>query len=254
MRRLLLVSLLLLATHSALAEWQVVEATSEASAAGQVIHHHVSLEQPATGQRAVVDLAIFPDESCTLRVIQNENGASTLAEAMPREKCLVGVNGGYFNSEFEPIGLRISNGKTIAPLKQAKLLTGVLVASPHQIRILRTREYSGEKIESAIQCGPFLVDLGRRVRGLDNSRPARRTFVATANGHHAAIGVGSEVSLAELAEILATPGLAKDFKIQRALNLDGGSSTAFWFARHSGNAFSILEQKTVRDFVGIVLK
>jgi hypothetical protein len=47
--------------------------------------------------------------------------------------------------------------------------------------------------------------------------------------------------------------LADDFRIERALNLDGGSSSAFWVARES-TAFSIPEQKTVRDFVGVVPK
>jgi hypothetical protein len=35
------------------------------------------------------------------------------------------------------------------------------------------------------------------------------------------------------------------------MNLDGGSSSAFWFARKNGGAFSISEQKSVRDFVGL---
>jgi len=48
--------------------------------------------------------------------------------------------------------------------------------------------------------------------------------------------------------------LTDDLKIQRALNLDGGSSSAFWFARANGSAFSIREQKPVRDFVGVVPK
>src|SRR5207247_7780400 len=105
----------------------------------------------------------------------------------------------------------------------------------------------------AIQCGPFLVDLGQRVRGLEATRTARRTFAAVARADRAALGFCSDVSLSELAKILATTRLADDFRIERALNLDGGSSSAFWVARESG-AFSIPEQKTVRDFVGVVPK
>jgi hypothetical protein len=41
-------------------------------------------------------------------------------------------------------------------------------------------------------------------------------------------------------------------RIERVLNLDGGSSSGFWFARENGSAFSIPEHKPVRDFVGIV--
>jgi exopolysaccharide biosynthesis protein len=57
------------------------------------------------------------------------------------------------------------------------------------------------------------------------------------------------VTLAQLGQILATPEL----KVQRALNLDGGSSSAFWF-NGDGGAVSIPEQKTVRDFVIVTPK
>jgi hypothetical protein len=45
-----------------------------------------------------------------------------------------------------------------------------------------------------------------------------------------------------------------DSKVRRAINLDGGSSSAFWFAREDGSAFSMAGQKPVRDFVGLVPK
>src|SRR5207244_61729 len=98
------------------------------------------------------------------------------------------------------------------------------------------------KPDAAVECGPFLVDLGLRVRGLDHTRPARRTFAAVARGGNAALGYCTEVSLAQLAEILASVSLANNFKIWRALNLDGGSSSGFWFARND-EPFSITEQK-----------
>jgi hypothetical protein len=61
------------------------------------------------------------------------------------------------------------------------------------------------------------------------------------------------VTLADLAGILTTP-VGADLKFQRALNLDGGSSSAFWFTRGNGSVFSISEQKTVRDVIGVVPK
>ncbi len=130
----------------------------------------------------------------------------------------------------------------------------MLAASPREVKILRVREFSRQqKFNAAVQCGPFLVDLGRSVRGLEKTRTARRTFAAVGNVNRAALGFCSDVSLSELAKILATTRLADDFRIERALNLDGGSSSAFWVARES-SAFSIPEQKTVRDFVGVVPK
>jgi hypothetical protein len=245
--------LLFAVAATAHAEWTIRSSDSEPGREG-IAHRHVVLENASANESAVVDLAIFSAKSCTLRVIDNPTG-ETLSDTMPREKGAAGVNGGYFSSDFAPIGLLVSGGGMIAPLQRARLITGVLSASARGVQILRVREFSRrEKISAAVQCGPFLVDHYELVRGLDDSTAARRTFAATITNDRALLGVCSEISLAELAAILATTRLADDLKIQRALNLDGGSSSAFWFARENGSAFSIRERKPVRDFVAVVPK
>jgi hypothetical protein len=245
--------LFLAVAATAHADWAILSADSESGGAG-VVHRHVVLENTGAGQRTDVELAIFSAKSCALRIIDNPDG-ERLASMMKREKYVCGVNGGYFDEQFKPIGLRIVNSQMLTPLKRARLITGVLFASPRGVQIVRAREFSErQKIEAAIQCGPFLVDRSQRVGGLNNSQQARRTFAATATNERALLGVCSEVSLADLANILATTSVTADLKIQRALNLDGGSSSAFWFARENGSAFSIPEQKPVRDFVGVLPK
>jgi Phosphodiester glycosidase len=244
----------LVVATTAHADWTIVSSASEPGRAGMV-HKHVVLENTAGAERTTVDLALFSTKSCTLRVLQNEGGGDGLAEVMRNENCLAGVNGGYFDEKFAPIGLRMVNGQMIAPLQRARLITGVLFASSRGVQIGRSREFSRRAgATTAIQCGPFLVDRSQPIGGLNNSRPARRTFAATTNSSRAVVGVCSDVSLAELSKILATTSFAEDLKIERALNLDGGSSTGFWFARESGSAFSIPEQKSVRDFVAVVAK
>ncbi len=245
--------LLLAVAATAHADWAIRSTNAEPGHA-DVVHRHVVLENGNSHESAAVDLAIFSTKSCTLRIIDNPTGEN-LSDAMAREKCVAGTNGGYFRPDFAPIGLLISDGKLIAPLQRARLITGVLSASTREVQILRVREFSVQgKVNAAVQCGPFLVDHYERVRGLDDSTSARRSFVATGTSDRTLLGVCSEISLAELAKILATTRLADDFKIQRALNLDGGSSSAFWFARDNDGAFSIPEQKPVRDFVAIVPK
>jgi Phosphodiester glycosidase len=239
---------------TAQADWTILSTASEPGRSG-VVHRHVVLENGALSERITVDLAIFSTKSCTLRVLQNKDGAESFADVMRHEKCLAGVNGGYFDEKFAPIGLRMANGQLIAPLQRARLITGVLVASSRGVQIVRSREFSQRRgVAAAIQCGPFLVDRGQPIGGLNNSRLARRTFAATTTGDRALVGVCSGVSLAELSNILATTSFAEDLRIERALNLDGGSSTGFWFARENSSAFSISEQKPVRDFVGVVPK
>jgi hypothetical protein len=233
------------------AEWRVRSANNEISSAPGLVYRHVDFEESETGEHAIVDLALFSTRACKLRVIDNSDGAS-LAALVQRSNCLAAVNGGYFDPNFAPLGLRVIDGKIVSRLTRGRLMSGV-VASDNMIQIFRVGEFSlRRKWNAAIECGPFLVDLARPVRGLEATREARRTFAAIGSNERAALGFCPEATLAGLGKILAMP--LGDFKIQRALNLDGGSSSAFWFKRKDGSAFSISEEKSVRDFIGIVPK
>jgi hypothetical protein len=104
---------------TAQADWTILSTASEPGRDG-LVHRHVVLENPVGSERITVDLAIFSTKSCTLRVLQNKDGAESLADVMRHEKCLAGVNGGYFDENFAPLGLRIANGQMIAPLQRAR--------------------------------------------------------------------------------------------------------------------------------------
>ena len=238
---------------SAQAEWKVLAAESELGRSG-FEHRHMVVENAAAGQRVAVDVAVFSAKSTALRVIDNPDGQS-LGAVMKRENCVCGVNGGYFDTEFKPLGLRVADGTTFSALRRARLITGILLQSDRGVDVVRVSEFSRtKKIIAAVQSGPFLVEANKRIRGLNDSQLARRTFAGVATRDYALLGVSSDVSLADLANILATTPIAADHKIRQAMNLDGGSSSAFWFARENGSAFSISGQKPVRDFVGVVPK
>src|SRR5205085_2047252 len=162
---------------------------------------------------------LFSTKTAAVRVIDVPDG-DDLASVAQRLRAAAGVNGGYFDPQNAPVGLVISDGKSIAPFRKAKLLSGVLVVTKAKVELVRSGDYSARKnVIAALQCGPFLVDGGVPVAGLNNTRPARRTFVLTIGPDRAAIGFCSAVTLAELADILATPKLIPEAKVQRALNL-----------------------------------
>ena len=243
----------LLLVSTAKAQWRQISTQSEASPLRGLEHRYVVVEDSAAGDRASLEFAIFSTKSCRLRVIdQPSEPRQDLEEVMSRGNFLAAVNGGYFDPDYKPIGLLIFDGTIIAPLQKARLLSGVLSALAKKVQISRVAEFSmTQKPEAAVESGPMLVDLGKSVRGLESTRAARRTFAAVGAGDKAALGFCSDATLADLSSILAAT-LTSDFKIQRALNLDGGSSSAFWFKRANGSAFSIAEEKPVRDFVAIV--
>jgi uncharacterized protein YigE (DUF2233 family) len=248
------VALVLLAiTTTARGEWKIISAESEPGRAG-IEHRHVVVEGAAADHRVAVDVAVFSAKSTAVRVIDNPDGQS-LSAVMKRENCVCGVNGSYFDAEFKPIGLRVAGGTTFSPLRRARLITGILLQSDRGIDVVRVGEFSRiRKIIAAIQSGPFLVEGNKHIRGLNDSQLARRTFAGIGTNDRAFLGFCSDVSLAELANILATAPIVPDAKIRRVMNLDGGSSSAFWFARENGSAFSISGRKPVRDLVGILPK
>lgn len=218
-----------------------------------VEHWTTSVEDASSGARATLHLAVFDPRKVNLQVIDQPSAPRRdLAGVMEKNQALAGVNGGYFDPEDAPLGLLVSEGRTISPLRKAKLLTGVLTATATRVDIVRASRFAMSiKIKAARQCGPLLVERSAPIAGLNATRPARRTFAAVDGSGRAALGVSSALSLAQLGQVLSLTNPAGKMKIVRALNLDGGSSSAFWFAREEG-AFSFRELKTVRDFIALL--
>jgi uncharacterized protein YigE (DUF2233 family) len=234
-------------------DWEVTTSEKEVSPNELAEHWTTRVTDAAVGRQATLNLALFNSQLATLRVIdQSQPPRQDLAAAITGTRAVAGVNGGYFDPADAPIGLLISDGRLLSPLRKAKLLTGILFANANRVDVVRASHFSmKETPRAAVQCGPLLIDHAEPVAGLNDSRSARRTFAAVDGKGRAILGISSSVSLAQLSQILRLTNLADRFKVVRALNLDGGSSTAFWFAGNHGPA-SFPEQKTVRNFVIVV--
>jgi uncharacterized protein YigE (DUF2233 family) len=188
-------------------------------------------------------------------VIDNPDGNRDLATAAQARRALAAVNGGYFHPDRTPLGLVISVGKTIHQMERAKLLSGLLVAGAEGVTLRRVSEFKANpKLRDALQAGPFLVDGGKPVAGLNNARSAARTVICMTGDGRGALLVCRSATLADTAQILLTAGLLPDGgKITRALNLDGGSSTGLWVQTGS-EPFYLREGKDVRNYVALVAK
>ena len=240
-------------SQGARAEWEVTASEKEVSPDAVAEHWTTRVADAASGSRATLNLVLLNSRVATVRVLdQPQPPRQDLAAAIQGAAAVAGVNGGYFDPADAPVGLLISDGRVLSPLRKAKLLTGILIANANRVDIVRTSHFSlKEKPRTAVQCGPLLVEHGQAVAGLNDTRRARRTFAAVDGKNRAILGISSSLSLAQLGQVLRLTNLAGQFKSVRALNLDGGSSTAFWFAGESGPV-SFPEQKKVRDFVIVV--
>ena len=195
-------------------------------------------------------LVRFDRSRAKLRVLDLAPG-TTVAGAVRANDGLAGVNGGYFKVDRAPLGLVVSQGVQLHPWEKSKILSGVLTVTPRGASLLRSTEFKpGPGVREALQAGPFLVDHGKPVAGLNAARRAERTVLLADSQGVAALLTIAPASLAELGQLLAVPGLLGGLKIDRALNLDGGSSTALWVAAEP--PFSRPEWKPVRNAVAIL--
>lgn len=237
---------------SATAAWQI-EPGGEGSTTGTICRHvELRATENERGEQAQLHLAVFDRSRATIEIVDQPNEPRrTLAQIVEGKTFLAGVNGGYFDPEDAPVGLLVRQGKVVSPLRKARLLSGILSVAGGKLRLQRLAGYSSKRVTEAVQCGPFLVEKGRVISGLNRDRKARRTFVALDRDKVAAIGFCSSVSLADLAQILVAIAPAQALHVESALNMDGGSSSAFWFRGERTEPFSIGEQKIVRDFIAV---
>ena len=207
-------------------------------------------------------LNVYFFRSDTHRLLVRDEGSvqppryGHMDKAMRRSPCVAGVNGGFFGADAAgtPLGLVVQDGKRLFPLASGSFAVSGVVYSggKNGLELVRSsvlkRMKSLPTMQVAIQGGPFLVENGTAVKGLNAEKSTYRTFIATDGGKRWCIGVSSSLTLKELAEWLAAPGALGGFKVKTALNLDGGSSSAFW-CHESGISYPSFKQ--VRNYLGV---
>jgi hypothetical protein len=146
----------------------------------------------------------------TARALLESSGASAV------------VNGGFFDTEGRSLGLRISKGRVLLPLR-ARVDWGVLVVRSGRAQIVHSRDFSlgpgvAEGIEAALQVGPRIVVDGRPTR-LKPQSAIRSAVALDRSGRRLTLLATHEpVDAAVLAASLA------DLGFEDALLLDGGPS------------------------------
>lgn len=251
MTRRTLLTALLASPALAAAPWRVINRDTDTALQSGAVLHRFSVSGEDTVDFQVVR---FAASQCALRIVDQDHAhAVSLAEAMPRVGAIAGVNGGFFKPNFEPLGLVISQGRRAGTWQKSSLLGGVVMVKKGKPLLLWRDEFQDSpQITELLQAGPRLVNNGQPVSGLENKAARPRTFIATDNAGQWLLGIGEYTTLAHLAQILALPGLVPGMEIDRALNFDGGKSTALWARTTDGSVVSEAEFGKVRNFVAIL--
>ena len=213
--------------------------------------------------KVTLNLCAFSTKDYTLQVVDQGNNQearnyTNLRDAMEKNKCVAGVNGGFFGEDFKALGGVWQNGQRVSTYSNSSrkgLTSGVIWSGTGGIHIVRRENFNPNSgVKQGIQTGPMLISKGTTVSGLSNERPRPRSFVLTDWKGNWMLGTSSSVTLAALSEILNSSKVFHEMEINRAINLDGGRSTAFYLKQDNGKVTYNQEWARVRNFIGIIPK
>ncbi len=139
-------------------------------------------------------------------------------------KALLSINGGFFDRNFKPLGLRINNKKLQNPLKKISWWGIFYIKNqrPYITNISHFDRY--DAIDFAVQSGPRLLIKGR-IPSLKIGSADRTALGITSDGKVIMlVSTNSAMSTNELAQFMKAPPLS----CTDAINLDGGSSSQLY--------------------------
>lgn len=238
----------------ALSRWQQGSPVrSSPLGAGAQLHEFTARSAEGTAEVSVI---VFDSQQCGLKVLDQPDshaGGGVLTSLMRQAGAIAGVNGGFFHPDFSTLGLMITAHGQTGQFTRSSLVSGALVVIGQEPYLVWNSEFLGAQgVTQMVQAGPRLVDAGQPLPTLNRTKHATRTFIATNGQRQWAVGTVRSTTLAGLGELLASDGLLPGMQVQRALNLDGGRSTALYARQADGQEISRPGWSTVRNYVAVV--
>ncbi|MDI9819161.1 MULTISPECIES: phosphodiester glycosidase family protein [unclassified Legionella] len=146
---------------------------------------------------------------------------ASVDEYAQHTQALLAINGGFFDDNYKPLGLRIYNKRQKTPLKKISWW-GIFYIKNQRAYLTNINQFNtSSQIDFAIQSGPRLL-INDRIPPLKPGRAERSALGITRDGRVIILVTDNlPLSTTELAQIMK----AAPLNCQNALNLDGGSSS-----------------------------
>ncbi len=183
------------------------------------------VEHRLLGPRDVqADLLRFDLERFAVDVLVGGKAAPlTAAQAAKKHNAPLAINGGFFDPQWRSLGLRVSQGKVVVPLRP-HVDWGVLTVVGQRARIEHSRSpQSFENAEAAVQVGPRLLIEGQPTKLKPQVAYRSAVAVDKSGRYFTVIATHTPTDANALALALARLG---DF--ESAMMLDGGPSSQLY--------------------------
>ncbi len=170
-----------------------------------------------------------------LSLIPNYSAKQDFRELVVNYSCKKAINGGFYDTEANPLGLVVSELKKIKDVRPNPLFNGyVYVNQDGHVGI--SRSVDPKIVRDGVQTGPVLVEAGQPVRlSLKNDGASRRSVAILTDDDQLLFGMFYDPDspldgpkLSELPELVLKQADKMDVGIVTAINLDGGSASAFF--------------------------
>lgn len=172
------------------------------------------------------------DDLSKLTFIPNYERKDTSTEIIEQYSCKNIINGGFYNTDYSPIGLVVADGITISEFRKNRLFDGFVSLTGNTAMIATTFP---DNAGTVIQTGPLLILNGNPLPlAIKNDERARRMVAAvTAEDTLIFLSVYTKESvyggplLAELPEVISAIASYNAWSLTSAINLDGGNASVF---------------------------
>lgn len=158
----------------------------------------------------------------------------TIKSLAEKSKAVALINANFFDPQGKALGLVLKDGKVLNPFHPTKWWAVFLQREQQgkiQSRIAKIFSTKGlKRDETGLQAGPRLVKNGWALK-LKNNLSRKSAVGIGQNGALYLLATTGPVAMQDWANFLATPENQGGLGLKEALNLDGGSSTQFYFKR-----------------------
>ncbi len=174
------------------------------------------------------------DQTDSIKLIPNFTKQTSSISVAQENKCTFLSSAGFYSTDSKPIGLFVIDNKQLSPYQPNALLNGFLSVNSMGIASIETKPPPGTST-IVLQSGPLLIVGGLPQQlAIRNDEPARRIVVVETSNHKIVFLVlYSLENTFEGPKLTDVPNHLKEIEknihisIIHALNLDGGSASAF---------------------------